>query len=197
MNRGVKNLLTAYLPIFAGGYKDVNAPDLVLSKRRRLEVFPLLLARIQNDPLLSIDHILRLLTRQHPYNPQSVSLPPITLTGRKKKLTFNRLTTPSTHNPIHRIRHLPILIPHLHKPLRHLRRRPRRLQHIRPAPRHRRIGARAHHKRFGRHGCEPVDVRPEMDLDDVVFCEGLGRCGVGSALGMRDAGKGRVSVSVK
>ena len=55
----------AYLPIFTRRNKNIHTINLVLRKRHSLEIPSLLLARVKNNPLLTINDVLGLLTREH------------------------------------------------------------------------------------------------------------------------------------
>ena len=75
----------SYLAVLGSRDKDVDAPDLVISKRYGLDAFPLFLGLqcrssvkaptedtreaywVQDDTLLAINDILRLLAREHTY----------------------------------------------------------------------------------------------------------------------------------
>lgn len=66
--------MTTHLAVFAARDENVHAVNLVLSKGGSLEVLLLPFRGVEDDALLAIVDVLRLLARQHSYAP-SVNIP--------------------------------------------------------------------------------------------------------------------------
>ena len=93
--------------------------------------------------------------------------------------TLDRLAIKRRSDLAHRVRDLPVLVPDLDQPLHDLRRVPRRLDDVRLAAGDGLLRGRPDDERLGAHGGEAVDVRAEVELDDVALGERLARGRVG------------------
>ena len=93
--------------------------------------------------------------------------------------TLDRLAIKRRSDLAHRVRDLPVLVPDLDQPLHDLRRVPRRLDDVRLAAGDGLLRGRPDDERLGAYRGEAVDVRTDVQLDDIALGEGLGREGVG------------------
>ena len=87
--------------------------------------------------------------------------------------TLDRLAVERRRNLAHRLRDRPVLVADLDKAHRSLSSRVRRLDHVRLPARHGLVRRRTHDEGLGADRREAVDVRADMQLDDVALCERL------------------------
>lgn len=90
--------------------------------------------------------------------------------------TFYRLAIPLPRNLVHHIGDRPVFATRLHQAHRDLRCVPCRLDHVRLAASHRLVRGCTNHKRFRGYRRKAIDVRAEVQLDDVALFECC-RCG--------------------
>lgn len=89
------------------------------------------------------------------------------------RLTFNRFASPSESNLVHGVRDGPVLVSDLDQSHRNLGSRVRGLQRICSSTCYRIFGGCTNDDCLRRHCGESVDVGTNVDLYDVIFCQGL------------------------
>lgn len=87
--------------------------------------------------------------------------------------TFDWLAAPRRGDLVYGICDGPVLVAHLDQSYRNLGRVPGGLEDIGTPSRYGVVLGCAHHDRLRADGCEAIDVRAQMELDDVALGEGL------------------------